>query len=668
MKVGRHGMVDWLHAWLAAGMVVCMAVTACAAPGPDSGKQAGEPALLVLCYHDVPAKASNDPYGVSVPRLVEQLEYLRTHGYAFVSPEQVRSAAEGKARLPPKPVLISFDDGYVSFASNVVSILEVFKCPAMLAICAGWTESGGPADLTAPLMPWEQVKEVSRHPLVTLASHSYDLHKAVQYNPQGNTAQAATSRIYFPKQNAYETEEQYFRRIEGDCVKAREVFENRVGKVPDILVWPYGEANALAGRAAREAGFAMGFSLKNNRATFDDIMRIDRVVITDNPSMEDFIADIRVRERYGAYPLGQVRGVQIDLDLIYDPSPEQTERNLDAFVERVSRINPNTVYVQGFADADGNGEAEAVYFPNSVLPMRADLLNRVCNQLYVRGYQVYVWMPVLGVRLPDSEKMARLSVRELSPDHGSWRSIAVPRLSPFAHESTEIMTKLYSDLAAHVRFHGIIFEDDGVLSAGEDYHPEAMAAARSVLNLDLANVNALPDESGNAWMRLKTKRLNDFTGDLMAAVRRYRPDTKFARTIFATALLNPASEEWLAQNYRDCLDIYDFVAVMAYPGMEDVRSAGPWLRRLVDASAAAEGGLEKTVFELQAYDWKNHRWIADARLMEWTRVLVGQGARHVAYYPDNFTVDRPGIHQVRKEYSTEIFLFPRPAPGKSGGY
>ena len=46
MKVGRHGMVDWLHAWLAAGMVVCMAVTACAAPGPDSGKQAGEPALL----------------------------------------------------------------------------------------------------------------------------------------------------------------------------------------------------------------------------------------------------------------------------------------------------------------------------------------------------------------------------------------------------------------------------------------------------------------------------------------------------------------------------------------------------------------------------------------------------------------------------------------------
>jgi len=55
--------------------------------------------------------------------------------------------------------------------------------------------------------------------------------------------------------------------------------------------------------------------------------------------------------------------LQVSLDLIYDPSPVQTERNLDKFLDRMVRIKPNMVYLQGFADPDGDGNVDSVYLP-----------------------------------------------------------------------------------------------------------------------------------------------------------------------------------------------------------------------------------------------------------------------------------------------------------------
>jgi biofilm PGA synthesis lipoprotein PgaB len=509
-------------------------------------------------------------------------------------------------------------------------------------------------------MDWRQVRSVAANPLVTIASHSFDLHKAIPYNPQSNTAHAAVSRAYDRNRPGYETETEYVARLREDFGAAKALFAERLGRVPEFLAWPYGEANAISTGLAGEAGYKMAFLLRNRTASVADLMRIDRWVIAGNPAIQDFIEDLAVRERHGDFPMDPLRGVQVDLDLIYDPSPVQTEKNLGRFLERIATIRPNTVVLQAFADPDGDGNVDAVYFPNRVLPVRADLLNRVANQLYVRGFRVFVWMPVLAVTLPDPRRNASLLVRGRAGEGQASSAPEYRRLSPFAPETETIMATLYDDLAAHVRFDGLLFQDDAFLRDDEDMHPAALAFCGERLGFPVSVPRALTDAQRAQWTRLKTRRLNDLTLKLMQTVRRYRPDTVFARDLYIKPLEMPASEEWFAQNYDDALALYDLVVLMAFPRMEGVRRPLPWLERLADRVAARPRGLEKTVFNLQSYDWRRKRWLSDAELLDQTRTLMARGVRHVVYYPDDYTVNKPAALAVRREYSTTHFLFPKP--------
>ncbi|MDX6603823.1 MAG: hypothetical protein QOF23_332 [Solirubrobacterales bacterium] len=59
-----------------------------------------------------PADASYPELWVSRPDFHREMDWLAAHDYEAVTLEQVEDAWYRGARLPPKPVVISFDDGY----------------------------------------------------------------------------------------------------------------------------------------------------------------------------------------------------------------------------------------------------------------------------------------------------------------------------------------------------------------------------------------------------------------------------------------------------------------------------------------------------------------------------------------------------------------------------
>ncbi|MHC9858615.1 hypothetical protein ACQX09_12015 [Corynebacterium diphtheriae] len=79
--------------------------------------------FLGIAYHDV---NDRDPdqrvVAVRTERLIEQLSWLRENGYQAVSVDQVLAARAGGPELPPKAVMLSFDDGYSSFYTRVMPI------------------------------------------------------------------------------------------------------------------------------------------------------------------------------------------------------------------------------------------------------------------------------------------------------------------------------------------------------------------------------------------------------------------------------------------------------------------------------------------------------------------------------------------------------------------
>ncbi len=199
---------------------------------------------------------------VGIDHLEEHLVWLKKKGYKIVSVQNVLDAAAGKDALPDKAVLLTFDDGYQSFYTRVFPLLKKYHYPATVALVGTWMDGNVTVDDPGkPLLTWEQVREMVQSGLVEVASHSYDLHRGVNANPQGNSQAAAITRLYDDPMLVYETDEQYRERIHTALLKSAEFIFQHVGVRPRVMVWPYGEYNQLAVQASREAGMPMTMGL-----------------------------------------------------------------------------------------------------------------------------------------------------------------------------------------------------------------------------------------------------------------------------------------------------------------------------------------------------------------------------------------------------------------------
>jgi biofilm PGA synthesis lipoprotein PgaB len=614
---------------------------------------AQEHRFLVLNYHDiVGAEGAKPPFNsmdVSIDHLEEHLAWLKNKGYKVVSVQNILDAAAGKDALPDKAVLLTFDDGYQSFYTRVFPLLKKHRYPATVALVGTWMDGNVTADEPGkPLLSWEQVREMVQSGLVEIASHSYDLHKGVVANPQANTQAAAVTRLYDDPMLVYETDEQYRERINAALLKSAEFIFQHAGIRPRAMVWPYGEYNQITVQASREAGMPMTMGLVDGLNTIADISALRRLIMVDNPDVSQFAELVT-----GLRADRPLRVAHLDMDYLYDKDPEQTEHNLDAAIQRIKDMHINTVYLQAYADPDGDGNADALYFPNRHLPVKQDLFSRVAWQLKtVARVKVYAWMPIMAYQGKAPESWY---VQEWHDGEAQKASHIYTRLSPFNPEARQYVAEIYEDLAKHCNFDGILFHDDGILSDYEDVSPLALAYAKEAWGLpDQFEQLHATSKMRMAWAQHKTELINQFTDQLASRVRMYRPGIKTARNFYALPLLKPYSEEWYAQSFKSFLAHYDYVAIEAMPFMEEAEKPKQWLTQLVKTAAKQPDGLKKTVFELQSVNWKTGQKIPMPVFVEQMELLKKLGVNHIGYYPDNVFEDQPRLADLQQHFSLPI--------------
>ena len=101
-------------------------------------------------------------------------------------------------------------------------------------------------------------------------------------------------------------------------------------------------------------------------------------------------------ERYQKNQQLEMSIMHLDLDYIYDPDPRQMTRNINQLIKRIETVQPNTIFLQAYADEDANGSANEVYFPNPHMPVREDLFKKVTEQIRNRTTvkKIYAWLPM----------------------------------------------------------------------------------------------------------------------------------------------------------------------------------------------------------------------------------------------------------------------------------
>lgn len=622
--------------------------------------------FVALSYHEVEDDAPRGGapgagrYGIEISQLVAHFGWLRANGYRPVSLERIAEARRGGRQLPPKAVLLTFDDGFANFYTHVYPLLRLFDYPAVIALVGSWMDAPAGAAIDYDrekvardrFLTWGQVREMVASGLVEVASHSHALHRGVLANPQGNEQPAAVTRIYDPATRTREDDAAYLARVREDLRLSASRIERETGKAPRAVVWPYGRYNGDLQEVARALGMPLMLTLEGGPNGADTPLdRIRRVIVEFGPDLGEFVDEI---ER--VWPENPQRAVHVDLDYVYSPDPAEQERNLSALLDRIHAVRPTTVYLQAFADPDGDGVADSLYFPNRHLPMRADLFNRVAWQLETRtDVRVYAWMPVLAFRLPDGHPAGGDLVTAAGGKAGS----SYRRLSPFSPRARAAIADIYADLGRSAAFSGLLFHDDALLGDHEDSSPWALETYRERWGLP-GSLDAIRADAGLAaeWSRRKTEWLVAFTHELAAQAARFTAPLKTARNLYAAPVLDPAAQAWFAQSLPAFLRAYDYTALMAMPRLEASADPARFLHSLVEAVRAHPDGLARTVFELQSRDWSTRRPVPSAEFVAWIRQLELAGARNIGYYPDDARADVPALRKLVPAFSVRALQEP----------
>ena len=92
----------------------------------------------ILEYHTVTDHPDPDSvrYNVKPDDLAAQLDYLIENGYTTITMLDFIEAKNGRRTLPPKPIMLTFDDGYEDNYTNLLPLLEARGMKAVVYVVA----------------------------------------------------------------------------------------------------------------------------------------------------------------------------------------------------------------------------------------------------------------------------------------------------------------------------------------------------------------------------------------------------------------------------------------------------------------------------------------------------------------------------------------------------
>jgi peptidoglycan/xylan/chitin deacetylase (PgdA/CDA1 family) len=125
----------------------------------------------ILMYHYIsenpllPADPGRTSLSVPPRMLAEQLDYLDSAGFTTISMDELMAGLRGEASLPPRPVVLTFDDGYADFYDQAYPLLLRHGAKATIYIISGRVGTPG-------YMGWPELRGLAASPLITIGAHT----------------------------------------------------------------------------------------------------------------------------------------------------------------------------------------------------------------------------------------------------------------------------------------------------------------------------------------------------------------------------------------------------------------------------------------------------------------------------------------------------------------
>lgn len=218
--------------------------------------------IPILTYHYIannpnPVDKARDSLSVPPDKFEAQMLYLSQNGYTPVTLDTLYGIFNGQTFVAGKPIVLTFDDGYIDFYTNAFPILRQFGFHAVSFIPTGLVGGGY-------YMNWNQIKEIASSGLVNFESH------AVSHSSLTGLSYASSLK---------------------EIEDSKKIIFSQTGYPVNFIAYPNGATNDTVQYEARLSGYAGGVGTWYGKA-WGPAFNMPRIKVSGFWSIKEFASRI----------------------------------------------------------------------------------------------------------------------------------------------------------------------------------------------------------------------------------------------------------------------------------------------------------------------------------------------------------------------------------------
>ena len=224
---------------------------------------AEEVAIPILCYHRFEDVASSS-YAVTPEAFEDQMEYLQSNGFHSISLETLANYASGSLDfLPPKPVVITIDDGWKSAYTKAVPILKEKGFTATFFVYTDFISS------CRNSLSWEDLQ--------VLLKENFDVGSHTKSHPN---FLLLGKRLDSP---------QYQKRVSEELSDSRKLLAEELGTSVALFSYPYGVYDSYLEHQIGKCGYKIAVTTNSSpNSRKSNKLCLSRFTMLRDYTLDDF--------------------------------------------------------------------------------------------------------------------------------------------------------------------------------------------------------------------------------------------------------------------------------------------------------------------------------------------------------------------------------------------
>jgi len=223
--------------------------------------------ILMYHYLSLPPPTADiyrKDLSVTPENFAAQLAYLKKAGYTSISLADLAYYLAGRRDLPPKPIIITFDDGYVDNYTNAFPLLKKYGFTATFSIVTDPFDFGDPR-----YMSWDNIIEMHA------AGMEIGAHSKRHYDLRSNDTDFLVYEI----------------------LGSKEAIEARINEPVRVFVYPSGKYTPLTEKVVDSAGYWVALTTHYGaEEQYATRFELPRIRIRGSDTVEEFKAKVEAKE------------------------------------------------------------------------------------------------------------------------------------------------------------------------------------------------------------------------------------------------------------------------------------------------------------------------------------------------------------------------------------